>query len=546
MKEKIIDYGVFSAMRWIYPDSSVWDGVRVAQADIARNSDECFQVLTDFYASGEETAEITFVGEEVDAEISRLFTVNVPENCARELFTTKNYEEVKDFVTRRAPFQVYDVCKPLKNGGVNALQAGRLALYVRINAKGNARPGKYAGRLQLNIYTGEANGNKVLSAEIPVDYTVYSFTVPRLQDSDFYAVNWLNYKSLENQHGVHPFTKEHEKVVKNYFADQLDMRCTHLMLPEGKAVYNETGDLVDFDFSEAEYIGNLALASGYKYVMGGFVVRWKCWTDEILYLRAGKEEIASNSAEGIRRLELYFSRCAECLERNVWGARYLQCIQDEVEIYNVKAYGEVCKIAKKHLPLTKIHDPVETADAAVFTNIPVAKQVKYEEEQAKFAALQADNKEVWIYTCAFPAGRAMKRIIDLPLAATRLPLWLCFKYGVKGFLCWGYNVYNGDPTVNSCLTDGSAPKLQAGDAFIVYPEKDGPMKSVRGNAQRMASYDYEILHACEEKVARDGEPSGKEVALALVDTLCRSFTDYETDDSVFYTVRKKLLAILEE
>lgn len=542
MQKQIIDYGVFTAMRWIYPDSCVWDGVRTAQADIARNSDECFQILTDYYAVGGETAEICFSGEEIKAEISRLLPVRVPENCARELFTTKNYEEVKEFVTRRAPFDVYDVCMPLQTAGENLLQAGRLALYVRLNVKGNARPGNYSGSVKLTIRAQKDGKNDVFTAEIPVSYTIYSFVVPKLADSDFYSTNWLKYGNVAKEHGVRPFTDAYENVLKKYFADQLDMRCTHLMLPEGKAVYNSKGELIDYDFSEAEYTGNLALAAGYKYVMGGFVVRWKKWTDETLYLRSGNEEITSDSAEGKRRLELYFLRCAECVERNGWGARYLQCIQDEVEIYNTAAYSAVCKIAKKYMPLTKIHDPVETADAAAYTDIPVAKQVKYESEREKFAELQSAGREVWIYTCAFPAGRAMKRIIDLPLTAVRLPLWLCFKYGVKGFLCWGYNVYCGNPTVESCLPDGSGEKGQAGDGFIVYPGKSEPWKSVRGNVQRMAAYDYEILRGYTKACVKKGKPA--ESALALVEKLCRSFTDYETNDSVFYAVRKEILQSL--
>lgn len=92
---------------------------------------------------------------------------------------------------------------------------------------------------------------------------------------------------------------------------------------------------------------------------------------------------------------------------------------------------------KAYLPDVKINDPVETFDAVDYVDIMVSKQVSYEAKLAEYRREQEKGANIWIYTCAFPAGRAMKRIIDLPLATTRLPIWLCYKYGLKGFLCWG-------------------------------------------------------------------------------------------------------------
>jgi hypothetical protein len=142
------------------------------------------------------------------------------------------------------------------------------------------------------------------------------------------------------------------------------------------------------------------------------------------------------------------------LERNAWGERYLQCVLDEVQEYSMDSYALVSKIVKEHLPNTKIHDPVETFDAVDYVDIMTSKQVSYEARKEEFKRVQDAGSEVWIYTCAFPAGRAMKRIIDLPLVTTRLPIWLAYKYGVKGFLCWGYNVHNPLFEKNTCLDAG--------------------------------------------------------------------------------------------
>ena len=58
------------------------------------------------------------------------------------------WETVKDFVTRAAPFDVYDITYLPENG---QLKPGRAAFYVRLNISATASAGIAKGNLHLHI-----------------------------------------------------------------------------------------------------------------------------------------------------------------------------------------------------------------------------------------------------------------------------------------------------------------------------------------------------------------------------------------------------------
>ena len=136
-----MSYQVFSAMEWVYPDFEIKNGGNKADLSVARNASECFQILTNLQVKTGESIRYSFSkNENFNFSIFQLMPAHVPENCAKEIFTTKNYDEVKDFVTRKAPFDVFEICCPIKN---NQLRAGRCAFYVRVDVKQNAKVGIY-------------------------------------------------------------------------------------------------------------------------------------------------------------------------------------------------------------------------------------------------------------------------------------------------------------------------------------------------------------------------------------------------------------------
>ena len=99
-------YCIFSENEWVYPDSEMTDNVK-AELYSPRNADVCFQILTDIILDGNEKIDFSFEADGCSAELYILKPVKVAENSDPVLYTTTDYESVKDFVTRKAPFYAY-------------------------------------------------------------------------------------------------------------------------------------------------------------------------------------------------------------------------------------------------------------------------------------------------------------------------------------------------------------------------------------------------------------------------------------------------------
>ena len=518
-----MSYRVFSENEWVYPDSQTngSDGKK-AVLYAARRSDVDFQLLTDIPLEGGESFGFEFAEPGCEAVAYQLLPVLVSENSGAKLFTTKNYDEVSSFVTRRAPFEVYDITKPVDAG----LEKGRAAFFIRLNVSEDAEPGLRECRLKLFV-GGE-------TVEVPISLKIYETKVPALSDSAFHMVNWIYYPRLAEQYRVQPYSDEYLAILRRFFENELDMRNDYLMIPSGEPVRDAEGKVVDFDFTHARIVGNLALSCGFKKIMGGFVARFKSWDDPDNYLLWDRET-GCTGIEAFRQLKIYFRRAWECVTENGWKDSYMQCLVDEPQFPNSLAYRALSGICRQNMPGVKINDPVETTDIAGACDVWVVKQAVYEKYLSDFRRLQDTGEEMWIYTCGFPAGATMNRVHDLPLTVSRMPMWMCFKYGCPGFLHWGYHAYTPTEGIQDVCTAASGDrKYPAGNAHVVYIGDGRPWYSVRGHLQRAGAQDYELFNLLGDR----------EKAVKIIEKVCRTFDDYDGSAKLFDEARRELLEAL--
>jgi len=86
--------------------------------------------------------------------------------------------------------------------------------------------------------------------------------------------------------------------------------------------------------------------------------------------------------------------------------------------------------------------------------------------------------------------------------------------------------------------DGGKNYLPAGDSWIVYPGKDGPLDSIRHEAMRDGIADYELLSMLAER--------DKEAAMRLASKHILAFDQYDCDVSHFREARRQLLRALSQ
>jgi hypothetical protein len=472
---------IFSENEWLYPDSELKKPADYISLDAARGSDVCFQVLTDQSIS--KKTEIKYkwngINTSPSCKLYQLLPAVVDENSAGTVLTTLDYDSVSHFVTRKAPFSVFDVTRDIDDG---CLKPGRVAFYVRIQIPRDTEPGEYEYTLNLNFSDNEAC--------IKVFLKVYKSVVPDLKNAVFGMNNWLNLPSLAKTHGLTNGSDEYREMISRYIDNQLDMRNTHLMLPSGVPVRDKEGKIIDFDFSEAIMTGNMAIEKGFRYILGGFVARFKNWDDKEHFLLWDRD-VSCTSFEAYRQLKIYFGKLWNIINENNWTKVYNQCLVDEPQFPNSEHYRILSGICRKFLPGIPINDPVESTDLEGSLEVWVVKQAIYEKYIEKYRKLQALWEEMWIYTCGFPGGYVMNRVMDLPLLVCRLPMWMCAKYDAKGFLHWGYNVFNEDVFGKTCYRVDKSVAYPAGNAHVVYPGEGKPWDSVRSHLQRAGAEDFE-------------------------------------------------------
>ncbi len=519
-------YQIFSENEWLYPDTELTDTFNTINLYAAKNSDVCFQVLTDKILTEKEKVAINADKFSNRFEYMQLKPVHVTKNTAKDYCVTDNYEEVKDIVTRKAPFDIFDVTKPIEN---NTIDAGRVGFYIRLNVSEKENVGVYNIKISIDI------GGETIT--LPITLKIYDVVIPSVKNCNFHMVNWIYYERfpLHNYYNVEAYTEEYYTLLSEFLKQQIDMRSDYLMVPPGLPVKDENGEIIGFDFSACERVTKMAFELGFNKVLGYFLATWIKWNDANYFLQ-WNNEINIMGMEGYRQLKLYLTAQSEMIIKNGWQENFMQCICDEPQDCNATAYRALASLCRKFMPFTKILDAVETTEIYGAPDVWVVKQGTFEERKEAFQKIQAMGEDFWIYTCGFPGGKIMNRIMDLPLTVSRLLFWIGFKYNTNGFLHFGYHLHNPEREKDVCFVPRPTAKYSGGNSFIVYLGDNKPIYSVRAHQQRLGSMDFELLKMLSEK--------DNEKAQNLVNKLCRTYYDYEGSSELFDEVRQEVLESL--
>lgn len=517
-----MNYSIFTDTDWLYPDSP-HSGNREITLSLPRGGHAGAQVLGEVPLSSPQVSVKWHQETDLEASLFWLIPVGVNENTDSAMMTTTDYQRCKDFVTRKAPFDVYDALSPVSKDA----PSGRLALYLCVEADGVTIPGTYSG--EVSIREGDRE------TLIPLSCRVSKALVPPLSSSRLGMLNFFDYDGLANQHHTDKNSRQYWEIFGRYVKAQVDMRCTHILLPPGEAVL-ENGELIDFDFSAAEKAGQIAKENGALWLCGGHIAHWHAW-DEAEYYPNWSQSVGITTTEGYLQLRRYFTKWRQVILRNNWQDCMAQGLADEPQTHNDATYRILAGIFRKFLPGIPIIDAVETTQLGGGIDIWVPKQDTYEKWRSEYETLKAAGETMWFYTCAFPAGPIMNRSMDLPLTASRAVLWMGAYYRLSGFLHWGFNYYIGSDIWKSACCPHKGALLPAGDAHIVYPGGDGPLRSMRYEAQRAGAQDYELLMKAFEISPEKTEQ--------IIQSVCTDFRSYTREGQVLLDARDCLFALLE-
>ncbi len=158
--------------------------------------------------------------------------------------------------------------------------------------------------------------------------------------------------------------------------------------------------------------------------------------------------------------------------------------------------------------------------------------------------LMERGMEVWMYVSG-PDGKTPNLVIDSLGVEHRIIPWMMFEKGIKGFLYWAVNFWQGG---NPWEVTFNTPWQQNGNGSLFYPYKDEIVPSIRDEIFRdgMEDYEYLVLLKGLEKKNLSLEQRQRLRRLLDFSSLWDSFTRYTHDGRQLLRRRDEIGEFLSE
>ncbi|RHP36208.1 DUF4091 domain-containing protein [Lachnotalea sp. AF33-28] len=120
--------------------------------------------------------------------------------------------------------------------------------------------------------------------------------------------------------------------------------------------------------------------------------------------------------------------------------------------------------------------------------------------------LEHKTENLWTYYCCGQYKEVANSFFSMPSVRNRILGVQLYKFGIKGFLHWGFNFWNAALSthpVNPFQVTDAECAFPSGDAFLVYPGADGPIGSLREEVLMEGLQDMRALQLLESLTDRE-------------------------------------------
>ena len=184
-------------------------------------------------------------------------------------------------------------------------------------------------------------------------------------------------------------------------------------------------------------------------------------------------------------------------------------ISDEPDDEQIKSYSRAKELVApllENFPIIDALSDYSFYESGIISNpIPCTNSIE--------SFIEKGFEHPWTYYCCGQGEKLSNRFFGMPLSATRIIGIQLFKYGIEGFLQWGFNFYNSRFSIRSidpfAVTDADSA-FPSGDAFSVYPGDNGALESVRSEVFFEALQDMRAATLLAEAI-------GKNKTVALIE-----------------------------
>jgi len=397
-----------------------------------------------------------------------------------------------------------------------------------------------AGRSRLKIRV-RSGGRRV--AELAVDVQVVATTLPEQQ---LKVTHWFHNDCLQSYYGFEAWSAEHWRIAERYLRNAAGHGVNTILTPVftpplDTAVGTErpTMQLVEvevtgrdeyrFGFRNLEKWMDLCRRCGMTdFEISHLSTQWGAKSAPKIVAKVNGRmrrifgwETRSSGPEYRKFLLQFLPGLVAFLRRKKALTRALLHVSDEPQVEHLADYRAVRDILRRGAPELPVLDALSNIEfyreGAVDRPCPASNHAQ--------AFLDARVPHLWTYYCCGQTDRVSNRFLDFPGARNRILGWQLHKFGFEGFLQWGFNHWYAGLTgelLDPYTTADGGRLLPPGDAYVVYPGKDGPVDSIRWEVFREGLQDMRALQLLERLAG--GTPPGEAARLLALGPIKDMFT----------------------
>jgi len=445
----------------------------------------------------------------------------------------------KTDLIRAAPAQFPDFLAV--DSEVSVKKGNYKAVYFTIKVPRNAEAGDYKG--DVTIKTDKAD------ISLPLRLKVYPLTLP--DERHLMVTEWYTTGYFKKFHDVDTSDSQRfYEMLRVYAENMAEHRQNVFRISLDLITCKQTADgSMKFDFSKFDKWAETFWETGRMDLLEtGFVARFGegGWSSKEILLRDFRVQMESTGKRltlpGREFLPQFLPALENHLREKGWLEKTVFHIADEPSNHNIMSWREASEFIHQHSPALRRIDAIETTHCLDRLEIWVPKLDHLATWYDVFKRAQNQGYELWFYTVGiFQKGSYPNKTVDVPLIESRILHWLNYRFGLKGYLHWGFNHWTDDPF--------AAPGRHRGDGWHVYPKKDGLINSLRWEQMRNGIQDYEYLWMLEDRIRKIKaglgerlsiiEPSRRGVEIAS--QVVKSMDIYDKNPGTLYDVKKQII-----
>ena len=454
---------------------------------------------------------------------------------------------------RKAPGLFPDLLKDIKDGKLRLTSGYWQALHFTIDLRNAGKTKLNFGKNNL-IVTIKTEGNEYKKE---IELEVLRGELPRLS---IYHTEWFHADCLADYYGVESLSERHWEIMANFirhygksgmntilvptFTPPLDTEVGGERTTVQLVEVHKNDSSYSFNFDKVKRFIDICLESGIEYFeIAHLFTQWganaapkvMAYTEGELKKIFGWET-DSEGEEYMDFLSDYLPSLTKKLDE--WGlnGKVFFHLSDEPDENCIEKYS---RLRKRIAPFLGEYPILDAVSRYSFVERGIVDRPVPGNNHLELF-LENNVKGLWTYYCCAQGDKVPNRFMSMPSARNRIMGVLIYYFDIKGFLHWGYNFYNSQYSIehiNPYAVTDAGGAFQAGDAFLVYPGRDGkPEDSLRMMALNEGFQDYRALVKYEEKV-------GREVVIAIIERLYGgklSMENYPTSYKYIEDLRKTI------